>query len=224
MLTIFAKEIVTNIPGYEVVLVPMGINNSFNSGFRKDIETNFDGIKEAEGQITRYGDKGKYGTISNVNIDGITFVFCYMDKGGYRGGDSVDYNALDSCLRLVSKRYAGRKIAAPLMGYGRFDGNGDKERILQIFKDRFDVEGSETNVDLYVFESTDRRLGFFREIAELRGRYKRKEISSEEYRKRRSEIEWRRRNGVLKKMPDGYEYRPKRAARNEVITVKKKDL
>lgn len=213
---------VSKIPEYEVILVPMGINNSFNSGFRRDIAVNFEGIKEAEAASSRYGDKGKFGSIMSVNIRGIIFVFCYMDKGGYRAGDSVNYEALESCLRLVEKAYGGMRIASPLMGYGKFDGRGDKDRLIKIFTDRFSE--SKANVDLYVFESVDRKLSAFKEIAELRSLYKRKEISSDEYKRRRSEIEWRRKHGILNKMPDGYEYKPKIGFRNEVITVKKKDF
>lgn len=213
---------VSKIPEYEVVLVPMGINNSFNSGFRRDIALNFEGIKEVEGNITRYGDKKKFGTITSVNVRGILFVFCYIDKGGYRGGDSVDYDALESCLKLVEKAFSGMKIASPLMGYGKFEGNGDKERLIKIFKDRFSE--SAADIDVYVFDSVDRRLLIFKEIAELRAMYKKKEITSDEYRRRRSEIEWRRKHGILNEMPKGYEYKPKIGFRNEVITVRKKDF
>lgn len=207
---------------YEVVLVPMGINNSFNSGFRYDIATNFEGLKEAEGSATKYGDRGKYGTIKSIKSDGIIFVFCYMDRGGFRKGDSVDYAALESCLRLVEKAYSGMKIASPLMGYGEFDGRGDKEKLIKTFTDRFSE--SKADVDLYIFEGEDRKLLIFKEIAELRAKYKRKEITSVDYARKRSEIEWRRKHGIFREMPEGYEYKPKHKAKDEIITVKKSDI
>lgn len=224
MIAIFAEDLIPKIFNYEVVLVPMGLNNSFNSGFRSEIHANFNEIKKLECEATRYGDRRKMGTISAVEIDNLTFVFCYMDKGGYRGGDSVDYDALESCLFLVKKRYYGKKIASPLIGVGRYDGNGNKERVIEILKDQFGGEDEETSINIFDFNYGDRKLNFFHEIAEARGKFKRKEISSDEYKTIRSEIEWRRKNGVYKKMPEGYEYRPKMGGRAEIITIKKSDL
>ena len=223
MIHVFSEDLMPKIHDYDIILVPMGLNNSFNSGFKSEIAANFNGIKKLEWELGGYGDRRRMGTISTSEMDGITFVFCYIDKGGYKGGDSIDYSALKRCLDLVKKRFQGQKIASPLLGFGRFEGNGDRDIIMGIFSDVFE-HCDAVSLDIYIFESRDRKLEFFRRIAELRAKFKRREISSEEYSKARAKIEWERKHGIFKKMPDGYEYRPKNERRDDIITIKKDDF
>lgn len=222
MLSVFEEDIIPHIFETDVVLIPMGINNAFNSGFAKDVLLNFNGIKSVEGNLTGYGDKRKYGTVVETNEGGVNFSFCYMKKGGYRGGDSVDYAALESCLETVRKRYAKKRVCTPLLGYGKFDGNGDRGRILDLFMKAFST--TDIDVRVYVFEGSDRKLEFFKEIAEARRMLKEKEITADEYVKRRSHIEWRRKHGIYSEMPDDYVYSPKSSRKTERINVKKNDF
>ena len=192
---------------YDVILVPMGINNSMNNGFRYEVSLNFPIVKEKE-EFTGYCDRRKYGTIFPIKTDGIIFIMCYIIKPTNRkqsGNDFIDYEALDMCLKEIAKRYKEKNIASPILGYGILEGNGDKHRLLDIINKYMD---DFNNLTIYDYEQKDYARNIFKEIAALHKIFKEKTLTPEEYISRRSEIEWRRRYGIFKKMPDGYKYVP----------------
>ena len=49
-------------------------------------------------------------------------------------------------MKLVNILYKGKRVACPLLGNSRFDGNGDKNRILGIFTNII------TDVDLDIYD------------------------------------------------------------------------
>ena len=49
-------------------------------------------------------------------------------------------------MRLINILYKGKKVACPLLGSSRFDGNGDRERIYDIFNSCI------TDVELTIFD------------------------------------------------------------------------
>ena len=50
---------------HEVILVPMSVNNSFNTGIRHELNINFPIIKREE-VSNMYGSRKKYGTIFEI--------------------------------------------------------------------------------------------------------------------------------------------------------------
>ena len=56
------------------------------------------------------------------------------------------YDALEKTLKLVNIQYKGKKIACPFLGTSRFDGNGDRDKVMEIFNKTM------TDVNLTIFD------------------------------------------------------------------------
>lgn len=101
---------------------------------------------------TKYGDISKMGTIIECENDNEpTFILAYICKGYpyHKNGtlpDFLSYDSLEKCLKLINIKYKNKKIACPLIGCSRFDGNGDKNIVLDMMQKHL------TNVDLYVYD------------------------------------------------------------------------
>ena len=202
------KNLIFDVWKYDVILVPMSINNSMNKGFKYEIGINFPYVKEEE-QKTPYGDNRKYGMVKTVRTDGLIFCLCYMyvtPCAKKHKKDFVKYDSLEQCLKNVVKLYSGKKIASPIMGSDVYDGSGDKDNILAIYEK---ICGK-IDITLYDYIQRDYRKDIFIEIAVLHKKLKEKEVSLDEFIKIRIEIELRRRYGIFKKMPENYKYVPRR--------------
>lgn len=202
-------NLINDVFKYDVILVPMSINNYMSKGFKYEVALNFPYVKEKQNESS-YGDIRKYGTINPIDCNGIIFCLCYMyTTPCYRNGcssDYVKYDALERCLTSIAEKFDGKKIGTPILGADKFDGNGNKDRILEIFENSF----KESYVTVYDYEQRDYVKDMFVEIATLHGRFKRKEMNIEDYIAERSKIEWRRRYGIFSKMPEDYKYIPRK--------------
>lgn len=233
MITIFAEELFPNIKDYDVILFGMALNHSFNQGFLYDLALNFPDIKQYENRGTGYGDRRKYGTIfsivshdssilSDKATDSKIFCACYMNDGGYNRKDGnldcVRYDSLEKCLIAVKERYKGYgfKIAAPIIGASYYDGAGDKEKILSIFRKVF----TDVDIDLYDYEQKDFKTENFRQFNQACSDYKNGKITKEEYKEKKRILSWQKEHGILEKVPVDYQYE----AKNNLIHVKKSDL
>lgn len=227
MITIFAEELLPKIKDYDVILFGMGLNHAFNQGFLYELALNFPDIKHHENCGTGYGDRRKYGTIFSIvshdsEADGKIFCACYMNDGGYnrKNGDldCVKYDFLEKCLTAVRERFKGfsSKIAAPIIGASYYDGAGDKEKILSIFKKVF----TDVDIDLYDYEQKDFKAENFKRFNQVNSDYKSGKITKEEYELKKRQLTWQRLHGVFKEMPEDYRYTGKK----DLIRVKKEDL
>lgn len=202
------KNLIFDVWNYDVILVPMSINNSMNKGFKYEVGINFPYVKE-EQEKTPYGDNRKYGTVKPIQTDGLTFCLCYMyvtPCAKKHKKDFVKYESLEQCLKQVGKLYKGKKIASPIMGSDECDGSGDKRAILSIYEKICD----DMDITLYDYIQRDYRKDIFIEIAILHKNLKEKKISLEDFIRLRSDIEWRRRYGIFKEKPKNYRYVPRK--------------
>lgn len=222
MVHIFETELIQHVPEYDVVLVGMGINGSFSSGFANEIKVNFPEVKEAENAVSPYGDRTKYGTICPIDCSGVTFCMCYMHNGGYckkEGREYLSYENLRECLETVAKKYGGKKIGSPLIGASKHDGAGDKGAVLEIYNKAF----KDCDIDVYDYEQDSFRDRMYKKICLVKKMYKEGSLDREDYELTLRRLCWIRDHGIFKIMPADYDYK-KRFSWDGVITVKKEDL
>lgn len=129
-------DLIDHINEYDVNLIGVNIYGSMANGFAYKVMLDYPYVfnKNLE---TRYGDLTKLGTILECAEENEpTYCLCFIVKGNFRPydvKDYLDYEALEKCLRLVNIKYKGKNIACPLLGGSRFDGNGDRDKILELF-------------------------------------------------------------------------------------------
>ena len=205
------SQLIEDIFEYDAVLVPMGINNSMSNRFPYDVKLNFPEVYDEE-KKTGYCDKRKYGTVTFAESCGIRFALCHMCLPSNRKRsdmDYVNYKALGECLGTVNERFKGLKVATPILGTS--PGRGDSEKVVSVMAEKL------SDVYLTIYTSYQRHfpLVVFRQIAELHSRFANKEMTAQEYLRERSRIEWTRRYGIYKEMPEDYSYIPRSISRTD---------
>lgn len=213
------KFLIEDIKKYTIVLVPMSANNSMNSGFAYEIGLNFPPIREKV-QTTPYGDRRKFGTVSVFKDDGITFCICFMHTGGQsKQVEYVKYDSLADCLDLININFKGKTVASPILGSTKYDGRGNKEKIINIFKEHC------TDIDLILYDYEERNFmdEIYYRTTTITQKFRRKEITHEEMMAEIDTIMWEKFNGILKPKPDDYHYKRPRIDRvnKEIIRINK---
>ena len=158
-------DLYEKIGDYDLIFVGTNINCNMAQGFQRKVMLNYPFVQE-QNMLTRYGDLKKLGTIVECKEEGSpTFVLMYITKGNYRPdlqADFLSYEALDKCMALVNVLYKGRKAACTLLGGSRFDGNGDRDKILDI------LEKSSQNLSIDVYDYHQKTVA--EELKEIRER------------------------------------------------------
>jgi len=135
---------------YDVTLVGTNTYQSMSQGIQLGIMLNYPYVYD-ENLKTKYADPRKLGTVIECKKDGEpTFCLCFITNSyNFRPDlykDYLSYESLEKCLKLVNILYNGKKVATTLMGASRFDGNGDKERIMKMFEENI------TDLDLTIYD------------------------------------------------------------------------
>lgn len=210
-------HLIEHVFEYDVILVPMGINNAMNNGFAREVRANFQDVYKKESEKSPYGNRRKYGTTLGIESEGLIFCMCYIYSMSDKGL-TVDYNNLKKCLIEVSIKYKGKKIATPLLGASKFDGNGSADVIEGIFNEIF----TDTDITLYTIDQRDVRLEKYHKLSELTAMAREKIITTEELIERLSDMEWKYNNGIYKKRPDDFRFDSKLKYRKYVINFRRK--
>lgn len=212
MITIIKdKPLINEVFDYDVILVGTGIVNALGNGFQYQVKVNFPDVDKAN-KSTNYGDIRKLGT---VKVIGLTPAFCllYIFKTKQRpdkNPDYLDYDALKKCMSLINTAFHGKRIATTFIGASKFDGNGDKQRILEI------LENEAKDIDLYIYDyeqltKDEDRNKRWRNITSQIGN-----ISTEEYRELKKRYYWENAYGIFKPMPENMtEYEIKQLIKKE---------
>ena len=143
-------DIYDHLLEYDAILIGTNLYCTMSQGLQLKVMLNYHYAYE-ENLNTKYGDMEKLGTILECKKENNpTFCLCFITKGyNFRPDleeDYLSYEALEKCLKLVNIMYKGKKIACPLLGSSRFDGNGDKERIYKLFNECI------TDTDVTIFD------------------------------------------------------------------------
>jgi hypothetical protein len=135
---------------YDIILIGTNLYCTMSQGIQLKIMLNYPYVYNKNLE-TKYGDMDKLGTILECKSEGEpTFCLCFITKGfNFRPdleSDYLSYEALEKALKLVNVKYKNKKIACPLLGSSRFDGNGDKGKIMEIFNNTL------SNVECTIFD------------------------------------------------------------------------
>lgn len=189
-------DLYNHVGEFDVVLV--GTNNycMMSQGIQLNIMLNYPYVYDKNLE-TKYGDPEKLGTVLECTSEGEpTFCLCFICGGNFRPDlqkDYLSYESLEKCLKLVNILYKGKNVATTILGASRFDGNGDKEKILEIFNNCI----TDVNLTIYDYyqKSRSEQLNEVRN-KELAVREKDRKAYYEMVRKRKKEADERfKKNG-----------------------------
>ena len=197
------EDLFNHIKEYDVILIGTGIKNSKSNGFQYKIARNLKYVYDKLNE-TNYDDKRKFGTCLVVpEAYGFpTFVYCFICKSRYRVDiepDTLDYEALESCLELVNSNFKGKKIASPLLGHNEYEGCGNKERIVSIF----DKTCTDIDIDVYDYVQKSYEVEDNENYYGIKNRLLDGVIDKEQFAKEMAKYRWQRRFGVFSDPPDG---------------------
>lgn len=201
MLTVIKDiDLMQDIGKYDVILIGTNTYCTLSQGIQRDIALNYPYVRE-DNLNTKYGDITKVGNILECKRDNEpTITLLYINRGyPYRkkaSDEYLDYDALEKCLKKVNNKYKDKKVATTLLGCSRFDGNGNKEKVLEI------MDNTLTNVDVTVYDFFQKSRDE-KQIETRKREVRLKEISYELYheavKKRKEEAEKRfKRNGFAR--------------------------
>ena len=189
------RDLIYEVMDYDLVLIGTSINNTLGNGFQYKVGQSFPNVYHASKTASRYGDAKKLGKVDVVGGEP-SFALCYITKGRFRPDikpDALDYEALEKCLRIISKNYGDKKIATTIMGYSPFEGGGDKDKILEIFTKVF----IHSEVYLYDYEQNDFRIEKI-----LQWKKVEESVGTEDFERLKKEYFWEWNFGIYKPMPD----------------------
>lgn len=178
-------DIIDETDNYDILLVGTNVYGRLSNGWQLDAKLKYPLIHKINIE-TKYGDTSKLGNVIEVPQENKQKIcLLYITKGyGFRPDiqkDYLEYDALENCLRYINIMYKGKKIASPILGNSKFDGNGDKERILEIFNRIL------TDVDITLYDYTqtsaeERKLSVVKKIMDAKTHGKEKGDKTEYYR------------------------------------------
>lgn len=127
------KDPISLTDEYDVILVGTSIYCMMPNGFQSKIRFKYPEIERAN-DSSPYGDKRKLG--KRLTLDGSPIIsLLYITKYPNYKMDYLDYDALRNCLLTATAEFKGKKVMTTVLGSSKYDGNGDKNRILKIMEE-----------------------------------------------------------------------------------------
>lgn len=144
------KDAIWDTDNFDVILIGTSIQNQLNGGFQSKIRFKYPKVEE-ENNKTRYADQSKFGTRITVGEKPIISLM-YMCDYPRKNRDTVKYDCLARCWKTANAEFKGKNVMSTLIGASPFDGNGDREKCLQIIKDN----AKDLNLTIYDYTQQKR--------------------------------------------------------------------
>lgn len=146
------EDLIWKTDNYDVILVGTSIYCMLTNGFQSKMRMKYPYI-DKKNDATGYGDFRKMGTRLTIEEKGNPIIsLMYICNYPNKNRVFLDYDALENCLRTATAEFKGKKVATTVLGGSLFDGNGDKDKILQIMEDC--TKGMD--LDVYDYVQLDR--------------------------------------------------------------------
>lgn len=124
------KDAIWETDNYDVVLLGTSINNMLTNGLQSKMRIKYPELDVAN-KSTNYGDTRKLGKRLNVGEKPIVSLM-YICKFPRSNRETLDYEALEKCLVSANEEFKGKNVMTTILGTSIFDGNGDREKVLEI--------------------------------------------------------------------------------------------
>ena len=191
-------DIMNHINDYDMVLIGTNVYCTLSQGVQREIALNYPYVRELN-LSTKYGDISKMGTLIECKKENEPLILLLFICRGYpckkvNGDDYLSYESLEKCLRLVNVMHKGKNIACPLLGCSRFDGNGNKEKVLKIFRETL------TDVDITIYDYYQRS----RNEKQIATRKKELEVKQKDYNAYREMVKQRKEEAEKRFLRNGY--------------------
>lgn len=148
-------DLYEHINEYDAILIGTGTYCSMSQGLQRKVMLNYPYVQE-ENMKTKYGDKKKLGTVLDCKEKGKpTFILMYVYEGNFRpdkNKEYVSYESVEKCFKIINILYKDKKLASTIIGASKFDGNGDKNKLLKIIENN----SSNINITIYDYEQKSR--------------------------------------------------------------------
>lgn len=145
------KDPIWDTDNFDVILIGTSTLNRLTNGFQSKIRYKYPFVEEAN-QKTKYGDAAKLGTRLTVGEKPIISLM-YICNYASSALNNVDYDALTKCLKTANAEFKGKSVLMTIVGASEFDGNGDKDKCLEIIKENTE----DLNVTIYDYVQRNKR-------------------------------------------------------------------
>lgn len=167
------EDIMGHINDHDIILIGTNVYCTLSQGVQREIALNYPYVREMNFQ-TKYGDENKLGTILECKVINEPIISLLYICRGYpckkvNGNDYLSYESLEKCLKLINVKYKGLNIGCPLLGCSRFDGNGDKEKVIKIFE-KYLTNVNVTIYDYYQMSREEKQISTLKKEMEVKSK------------------------------------------------------
>jgi len=141
-------DLIDHVKDYDVILVGVNTYHTMGNGFQRKVRLKYP-LTYKLNTSTKYGDINKIGNRVNTNGTPI-FSLCFITHSyNFRPDltpDYLNYEALENCIKTANVEFSGLNVATTMIGCSNFDGNGDKDKVMEILNKNSD------KINLFVYD------------------------------------------------------------------------